>query len=283
MSGRVAAVEAAESDPDILYVGAATGGVWKSVNGGLTWKPLFDDQPVAAIGALALDPSNPNVVWVGTGEGNPRNSVSVGNGVYRTLDGGRTWTHLGLEKTERIHRIVLHPSNPEHRLGGGPRAALGREPRARRLQDGRRRQDLAQGALRRRADRRGGPGDRPDQSQQAVRGDVGLPPLALVLPLGRPGLRPLRHLRRRRDLEAPHARTTACPRGTSAASALAISRSNPSIVYALVEAEKSALLRSDDGGRTWKTVNDGPADARSGPSTTRTSGSTRRGRTGSTT
>ena len=109
MSGRIAAIEASPADPSLVYVGAATGGVWKSVNGGLTWEPVFDDQPVAAIGALALDPGNPDVVWVGTGEGNPRNSVSVGDGLYKSVDGGRTWKRMGLEKTERIHRILLDP------------------------------------------------------------------------------------------------------------------------------------------------------------------------------
>src|SRR5436305_7559023 len=112
MSGRVAAIAGVESNPQVLYVGAAAGGVWKSVNGGLTWKPIFDDQPVASIGAIAVNQANPDVVWVGTGEANMRNSVSVGNGVYRSLDGGRTWKHLGLEKTEHIHRVVLHPTDP---------------------------------------------------------------------------------------------------------------------------------------------------------------------------
>ncbi len=113
MSGRVAAVEAVAADPKIVYVGAATGGVWKSSDGGVSWKPIFDDQPVAAIGAIAVFQASPDVVWVGTGEGNPRNSASVGNGVYRSLDGGVTWSHLGLADSERIHRIVLHPSDPD--------------------------------------------------------------------------------------------------------------------------------------------------------------------------
>src|SRR5262245_17458445 len=78
MSGRVAAVDVVASNPDVIWVGAAAGGVWKSVNGGLTWTPVFDDQPVASIGAIAVNQANPDVVWVGTGEGNPRNSVSIG-------------------------------------------------------------------------------------------------------------------------------------------------------------------------------------------------------------
>ncbi len=113
MSGRVSAVAGSPAAPGLLYLGAASGGVWRSTNDGLTWEPLFDDQPVASIGNVAVFQPNPDVVWVGTGEGNVRNSVSVGNGVYRSLDGGRTWTHLGLEATERIARIVLHPTDPD--------------------------------------------------------------------------------------------------------------------------------------------------------------------------
>ncbi|HEX2163083.1 MAG TPA: hypothetical protein VHM02_03975 [Thermoanaerobaculia bacterium] len=113
MSGRIAAITAVPGDPDTIWVGAATGGVWRSTDGGLTFEPVFDDQPVAAIGAIAVHPRRPDVVWVGTGEGNPRNSASVGNGVYRSLDGGETWTHLGPANSERVHRILLHPDDPD--------------------------------------------------------------------------------------------------------------------------------------------------------------------------
>jgi photosystem II stability/assembly factor-like uncharacterized protein len=109
MSGRVAVIDGVSSNPDILYVGAATGGVWKSTNGGLTWAPIFDDQPVHAIGSIAVVQSNPDVVWVGTGEGNVRNSASVGEGIFKSTNGGRTWTRMGLEKTERIYRILVNP------------------------------------------------------------------------------------------------------------------------------------------------------------------------------
>ena len=112
MSGRLPALDVVESNPDLMYAGGAAGGVWKSVNGGLSWTPVFDDQPVASIGVITINQANPDVVWVGTGEGNPRNSVSIGNGVYRSLDGGKTWAHLGLEKTEHIPRLVLHPNDP---------------------------------------------------------------------------------------------------------------------------------------------------------------------------
>jgi len=102
MSGRIGAIEGVASDPRIIYVGGAAGGVWKSTDGGLTWKSVFDDQPVASVGAIAVYQKNPSLVWVGTGEAAPRNSVSVGRGVYRSLDGGKTWQLMGLEKTEKF-------------------------------------------------------------------------------------------------------------------------------------------------------------------------------------
>nr|MCU0395717.1 hypothetical protein [Chitinophagaceae bacterium] len=112
MSGRVTAIDAVHSNPDIIYIGAASGGVWKTTNGGASWTPVFDDQPTQNIGALAIQQSNPNVVWAGTGEGNPRNSVNLGEGIYKSLDGGRTWKLMGLEKTRNIHRIVVDPTDP---------------------------------------------------------------------------------------------------------------------------------------------------------------------------
>ena len=111
--GRINAVDALVENPDVIYVGAAAGGVWRSRNAGTTWEPLFDDQPVQSIGALAVDQRNPDVIWVGTGEGSPRNSVNHGNGVYKSIDGGRTWRHLGLEDSRAIHRILLHPDDPD--------------------------------------------------------------------------------------------------------------------------------------------------------------------------
>ena len=88
MSGRITAVDAVVAHPNIVYVGAATGGLWKSVNGGQTWTAVFDGQPVLSIGAVAINQGNPDIVWVGTGEGNPRNSAGVGAGVYKSIDGG---------------------------------------------------------------------------------------------------------------------------------------------------------------------------------------------------
>jgi photosystem II stability/assembly factor-like uncharacterized protein len=112
MSGRVSAIASVAANPKIIVVGAASGGLWRSDNGGLTWQPLFDRQSVNSIGAVAIDQSNPDVIWVGTGEGATRNSTSIGDGLYKSTDGGQTWVKLGLEGTERINRIALHPTNP---------------------------------------------------------------------------------------------------------------------------------------------------------------------------
>ncbi len=113
MGGRVTAVLGVPGDPKTFWIGGADGGVWKTTNGGTTFEGVFEDYFAYSVGALALAPSDHNVVWLGSGEGDPRNSVGYGNGVYRSTDGGRTWTHVGLDDTERIKRIVVHPSHPD--------------------------------------------------------------------------------------------------------------------------------------------------------------------------
>jgi photosystem II stability/assembly factor-like uncharacterized protein len=113
VSGRITAIDAVVNDPNHIVIGAATGGVWISKNGGLTWNPVFDKQPVASIGAVAINQDNPDIIWVGTGEGNVRNSTSIGSGMFKSVDGGKTWERKGLERTERINRIALHPTNPD--------------------------------------------------------------------------------------------------------------------------------------------------------------------------
>lgn len=109
MSGRITAIEGVATDPKVLYVGAAGGGVWKSNTAGMTFESVFDKHP-QSIGAIAIDPNKPNTVWVGTGESNMRNSVAVGLGIYKTTDGGRNWSRMGLEKSEHISKIIIHPT-----------------------------------------------------------------------------------------------------------------------------------------------------------------------------
>lgn len=111
MGGRITALEGVNRDPRIIYVGSAGGGVWKSVTGGTVFKPVFDKYN-QSVGALAIDQDHPDTVWVATGESNMRNSVSVGNGIYRTTDAGANWTKLGLDSTEHISRIIIHPKDP---------------------------------------------------------------------------------------------------------------------------------------------------------------------------
>lgn len=113
MGGRIDDVEVVESSPWIIYVGAASGGLWKTTNNGTTWNPVFDRQATSSIGDVALAPSDPEVVWVGTGEPNNRQSSTFGDGVYRSLDGGKTWEHKGLGATHHIGRIAVHPHDPD--------------------------------------------------------------------------------------------------------------------------------------------------------------------------
>ncbi len=128
MGGRVADVEGVPGDPRIVYVGAASGGVWKTVDGGITWKPIFDGEAVSSIGDLALEPGNSEVLYVGTGESNLRNSVSFGNGVYKSTDGGASFRHLGLADTRHISRIVIDPRNSGRVYVGAFGHAFGPNP-----------------------------------------------------------------------------------------------------------------------------------------------------------
>ena len=260
MSGRVAAITALESDPDIVYVGAATGGLWRSTNGGLTWEPLFDDQPVHSIGAVAVFQPNPSILWVGTGEANTRNSVSVGNGVYKSMDGGKTWKHAGLAKSERIYRIHLHPTDPDvaWACATGPEWGEGPERGVFRTDDGgtnwKRQLFVSEKA---------GCGDLavdPGNPQKLIAAMWEFRRWPWFFKSGGPGS----GLHVSYDGGASWRKLQeedGLPKGELGRIGVAIAPSSTNIVYALVEAEKSALLRSDDGGRSFKTVNDKPSVA----------------------
>jgi photosystem II stability/assembly factor-like uncharacterized protein len=113
MGGRIDDIAVDESNPSTFYLALATGGIWKTTNNGITWAPIFDEHPVASIGDMALAPSDPNIIYVGTGEPNNRQSSSFGNGMYKSTDAGKTFTHIGLDATQTIARIVVHPRNPD--------------------------------------------------------------------------------------------------------------------------------------------------------------------------
>lgn len=114
MGGRISDIDAVPGDPANVFVAAGSGGLFRTLDGGMTWTPIFERQATLSIGAIAVQPGNPKVIWVGTGESNVRNSVSFGDGVYKSIDGGASWTRVGLENTETISRIVINPENPDN-------------------------------------------------------------------------------------------------------------------------------------------------------------------------
>src|SRR5262247_3748623 len=111
-SGRVNGVSGVPGQPNVFYMGSVGGGVWKTTNAGRTWFPIFDSQPIASIGAIAVAPSNVDVVYVGTGEADMRSQISYGNGMYKSTDAGKTWRHIGLDNTRQIGKVVVDPRNP---------------------------------------------------------------------------------------------------------------------------------------------------------------------------
>ena len=113
VGNRATAVAGIPGNPYVYYVGAASGGIFKSTDGGIHWDPIFDDQPVSSIGSLAVAASDPNIVWAGTGESFIRSHISVGSGIYKSMDAGKTWKPMGLEKTGRIANVLIDPHNPE--------------------------------------------------------------------------------------------------------------------------------------------------------------------------
>ncbi|MDI6845080.1 MAG: hypothetical protein QME28_02975 [Candidatus Saccharicenans sp.] len=263
MSGRIGAIEAVASDPRIIYVGAAAGGVWKTVDGGLTWKPVFDGQPVASVGAIAVYQKNPNIVWVGTGEAAPRNSVSVGRGVYRSLDGGQSWQCLGLEKTEKISDILIHPDNPDIVLVGALGATWGDSPERGvfKTTDGGRswRKVLYVNEKTGVADMAMDPAD-PNHIIVAMWEHRRYPWFFVSggpgsgLYVSRDGGETWKKLTEKNGL----------PAGDLGRCGIAFAPSRPNVVYAIIEAAKNGFYRSVDGGENWTLVN-GEADIHNRP------------------
>jgi photosystem II stability/assembly factor-like uncharacterized protein len=254
-SGRIAAIDAVNDDPRIVYVGSAGGGVWKSTNGGGTFSAIFDDH-VMSIGAIAIDPSKPDTVWVGTGEAWPRNSVSVGRGIYKSTDAGRSWTAMGLEKTERIARIAVRPKQSDTVFA----CALGH------LWDANEDRGVFKTV----------DGGKTWQKALYVDADTGCADLAVdpqepdvayaalyqvrrqpyFFTSGGPGS----GLYKTTDGGKTWKKMTAgLPQGDLGRIGLAIAPSRPGTLYAIVEAKETALYRSDDAGERWRKTSDGEA------------------------
>ncbi|UCC72802.1 MAG: hypothetical protein JSV86_21010 [Gemmatimonadota bacterium] len=257
MSGRIADIEAVVSNPDIVYVGASTGGVWKSVNGGLAFEPIFDDQPVHAVGSVEVFEASPDIVWVGTGEGNPRNSVSgTGYGVFKSMDAGRSWAHLGLENTERIHRIALHPSDPEVAYVGAMGSMWKPNPERGlfKTEDG--------GATWQKilyVNESTGVGDMemdPTNPNKLIVAMWDYRRWPWFFRSGGPGSGLYLTVDGGRNWKKL-SEADGLPAGELGRIGLAIAPSDPNIVYALIEASENALYKSEDGGYTWAMINDG--------------------------
>src|SRR5438105_7137694 len=110
-AGRVLAVTGVPGEAEHFYFGSVNGGVWETKDAGRTWTPIFDDQPIGSIGAIAVAPSNPRVIYVGSGEADMRSDIAQGNGMYKSIDRGKTWTHIGLDDSQQIGRVVVHPTD----------------------------------------------------------------------------------------------------------------------------------------------------------------------------
>ncbi|MBX2890069.1 MAG: hypothetical protein KF734_04020 [Saprospiraceae bacterium] len=248
MSGRITAIEGVATDPKVLYVGTAGGGVWKSNTAGMTFDPVFDKHP-QSIGALAIDPVKPNTVWVGTGESNMRNSVAIGLGIYKSTDGGRNWNRMGLEKSEHISKIVIHPTEPNtvYVAVPGPLWSDSPDRGLYKTTDGGKTWEKILYT-----DEKTGCAD---VIQDPRNPDVLLASMWQVrrTPYSFASGGPGSALHKSTDGGKTWRKiTTGLPSGEFGRIALALAPSAPDNVFAIVESENTSLLISADGGESWK-------------------------------
>ncbi len=251
MSGRVTSIDVERDDASTFYVGTASGGLWKTTNGGINFKPIFEKEEVSSIGAVAIDPGNPDVIWVGTGEGNPRNSLNGGHGIYKSLDGGRNWNLLGLENTRHIHRIIVNPTNTDVVYVGAIGSPWGphHERGVYKTTDGgiSWKQILFTNELTGVADMVMDPVN-PDKLFVAMWEHQRWP---WFFKSGGPGS----GLHMTVDGGETWTKITdkeGLPKGELGRIGLAIAGGNSSYIYALVESKKNAIFRSTDGGYSWE-------------------------------
>lgn len=255
MSGRVTAIDVVHNNPQIMYVGSASGGLWKSESGGVDWTPIFDDQKILSIGAVAIQQDNPDVIWVGTGEGNPRNSANGGYGLYKSLDGGKTWSLMGLEKTRNIHRILIDPNNPNIVYVGAIGSPWGEHPErgVYKTTDGGLTWDKNLFI-----DEKTGVAELimdPNNPKKLFAAMWEHRRKPWTFTSGGPGSGLYMTL----DGGNNWKKLTpddGLPKGDLGRMGLAISAADSKTVYALIESKKNALYKSEDGGYNWKMVND---------------------------
>ncbi len=263
VGNRLTSVVGIAGQPNIYYAGAASGGIWKTTDGGVHWEPIFDDQPVSSIGALAIAPSDPNIIWAGTGEPWIRSHISVGQGIYKSTDSGKTWTFMGLEKTGRISRVVIDPKNPDIVLVGALGHGYGPQPERGvfRTADGGKTWERVLFT-----DEKTGCADLAMDPTNSRILFAGMWPLEIHT-WGRDSGGPGSGLFKSIDAGATWKRLTGSglPTRTTGKVVVAIARSNPSRVYAMIETgdgvplngretDRGKLWRSDDGGESWRLV-----------------------------
>ena len=255
MSGRITAIDAVTDNPDIIYVGSASGGLWKSTSGGVTWKPIFENEETASIGSVAIQQSNPSVIWVGTGEGNPRNSLNGGFGIYKSLDAGKTWKKMGLENTRHIYRVRIDPNDPNTVYAAAIGSPWGEHPErgVYRTKDGGKSWEKVLFT------------NNKSGAAELVMDPTN--PNKLIAAMWEHKREPwffksggegsgLYITYDGGDNWKEITSKNGLPEGELGRMGLAIAPSDPNIVYAYVEAKKNALYRSEDGGENWKKVND---------------------------
>ena len=255
MSGRVTSIDVVHSNPDIMYAGTASGGLWKSTSGGIKWLPIFDNEATASIGAVAVQQSNPSVIWVGTGEGNPRNSLNGGYGIYKSLDGGKNWILMGLEKTRHIHRVIIDPTNPNTVYAAAIGSPWGEHPErgVYKTTDGGKTWNKILYT-----NQKSGAADLvmdPENPNKLIAAMWEHKRDPWFFNSGGEGSG-LYSTYDGGDTWKKITSEDGLPEGNLGRIGIAIAPSKPDIIYALIEAKKNALYKSIDGGVNWKMVSD---------------------------